>query len=185
MDKRDGEGRQDNRDAVRSGNRRGEGFALSKSEEKEVEQKLPPSVQVLHETIRIQGDLEMSRSTSALAWSALAAGLSMGFSMLVPALLQAHLPDVPERFLVSRLGYTVGFLVVILARQQLFTENTMTAVLPFMTRPGLHSLLRLFACGASFSRATSLAAPSSPMASGTCSCSSPRRATPCCPPARR
>jgi formate/nitrite transporter FocA (FNT family) len=143
MDKRDGEGRQDNRDAVSSGNRRGEGFALSKSEEKEVEQKLPPSVQVLHETIRIQGDLEMSRSTSALAWSALAAGLSMGFSMLVPALLQAHLPDVPERFLVSRLGYTVGFLVVILARQQLFTENTMTAVLPFMTRPGLHSLLRL------------------------------------------
>ena len=89
MDKRDGEGRQDNRDAVRSGNRRGEGFALSKSEEKEVEQKLPPSVQVLHETIRIQGDLEMSRSTSALAWSALAAGLSMGFSMLAPAVSTA------------------------------------------------------------------------------------------------
>ena len=67
MDKREGEGRQDNRDAVRSGNRRGEGFALSESEEKEVEQKLPPSVQVLHEAIRIQGDLEMSRSTSAFA----------------------------------------------------------------------------------------------------------------------
>lgn len=143
MDEREGAGRQDNQQAARSGNRRGEGFALSKSEEKEVEQKLPPSVQVLHETIRIQGDLEMSRSTSALAWSALAAGLSMGFSMLVPALLHVHLPDVPERFLIDKLGYTVGFLVVILARQQLFTENTMTAVLPFMTAPGMRSLLRL------------------------------------------
>ena len=143
METRDGKGRQDNEEAARSGHRRGEGFALSRSEEKEVERKLPPSVQVLHETIRIQGDLEMSRSASALAWSALAAGLSMGFSMLVPALLHAHLPDVPERFLIDKLGYTVGFLVVILARQQLFTENTMTAVLPFMTTPGLRTLLRL------------------------------------------
>jgi len=143
METRDGKGRQDNEEAARSGHRRGEGFALSRSEEKEVERKLPPSVQVLHETIRIQGDLEMSRSASALAWSALAAGLSMGFSMLVPALLHAHLPDVPERFLIDKLGYTVGFLVVILARQQLFTENTMTAVLPFMTKPGFRTLLRL------------------------------------------
>jgi formate-nitrite transporter family protein len=143
MDEREGEGRQDNQQAARSGHRHGEGFALSKSEAKEVEQKLPPSVQVLHETIRIQGDLEMSRSTSALAWSALAAGLSMGFSMLVPALLHANLPDVPERFLIDKIGYTVGFLVVILARQQLFTENTMTAVLPFMTAPGMRSLMRL------------------------------------------
>jgi formate-nitrite transporter family protein len=143
MEKQPGAARKDKQEAVRSGNRGGEGFALSKSEEKEVEHKLPPSVQVLHETIRIQGEQEMSRSTSALAWSSLAAGLSMGFSMLVPALLHAHLPDVPERFLVDKLGYTVGFLVVILARQQLFTENTMTAVLPFMTRPALDTMARL------------------------------------------
>lgn len=134
--------------AHRDSNRDGEGFALSKSEEKEVKKKLPPSVQVLHETIRVQGDLEMSRSISALAWSSLAAGLSMGFSMLVPALLHAHLSDVPERFLVERIGYAVGFLVVILSRQQLFTENTMTAVLPFMTSPSRRTfgrLLRLWA----------------------------------------
>ena len=137
------EGRQDNQDAVRAGNRHGEGFALSASEEREVERKLPPSVQVLHEAVRIQGELEMSRSTPALAWSSIAAGLSMGFSMLVPALLEAHLPPGPAWKLVSAFGYTVGFLVVILARQQLFTENTMTAVLPLMTHPGLRSLLRL------------------------------------------
>lgn len=143
MDTREDEGRQDNKGAVREANRRGEGFALSASEEREVERKLPPSVQVLHEAVRIQGELEMSRSVSALAWSSLAAGLSMGFSMLVPALLQAQLPAAPGWKLVSAFGYSVGFLIVILARQQLFTENTMTAVLPFMTRPGMHSLMRL------------------------------------------
>lgn len=143
MNTRDGDGRLDNEDAVRARNRDGAGVGLSRSEEREVAQKLPPSVQVLHEAVRIQGDLEMSRSVSALAWSSLAAGLSMGFSMLVPALLQARLPDAPAWKLVSAFGYTVGFLIVILARQQLFTENTMTAVLPLMTQPTLRSLLRL------------------------------------------
>ncbi len=67
----------------------------------------------------------------------------MGFSMLARALLLAHLPDAPASFLVENLGYTVGFLIVILARQQLFTENTMTAVLPMMTNPGWLALSRL------------------------------------------
>lgn len=142
MDRRPASGRRDNRQAVRD-SERSEGVSLSASEEKEVAKNLPPSVQVLHETVRVQGELEMARSTAALAWSALAAGLSMGFSMLAPALLHVHMSDTPERFLFSTLGYCVGFLVVILARQQLFTENTMTAVLPVMTLPSARSLWRL------------------------------------------
>lgn len=142
MGRRPASGRRDNRQAVRD-SERSEGVSLSRSEEREVEKNLPPSVQVLHETVRVQGDLEMARSIPALVWSSLAAGLSMGFSMLAPALLQVHLSDTPERFLISTLGYCVGFLVVILARQQLFTENTMTAVLPFMTQPNRHTLWRL------------------------------------------
>ena len=142
MERSPASGRRDNRQAVHDSDRR-EGVSLSASEEKEVAKNLPPSVQILHETVRVQGDLEMERSAAALAWSALAAGLSMGFSMLTPALLHAHLSDTPERFLLSTLGYCVGFLVVILARQQLFTENTMTAVLPVMTQPGARSLWRL------------------------------------------
>ena len=139
----EGEVRKDNQEAVHSGIRRGDGLNLSPSEEREVEHKLPPSVQVLHEAVRIQGELEMSRSMSALAWSSLAAGLSMGFSMLAPALLQAQLPGGPGWDLVAALGYCTGFLIVILARQQLFTENTTTAVLPMMTHPGLAALMRL------------------------------------------
>jgi len=135
--------RHERHEAVRAEGRQGDGPQLSAEEEREVARKLPPSVQVLHEAVRIQGELEMDRSVAALAWSSLAAGLSMGFSMLVPALLQAHLPHASAWEIVTTLGYTVGFLIVVLARQQLFTENTMTAVLPLMTHPGMKSLMRL------------------------------------------
>jgi formate/nitrite transporter FocA (FNT family) len=40
-----------------------------------------------------------------------------------------------RRILLENLGYTFGFIIVIMARQQLFTENTVTAVLPVMHNP--------------------------------------------------
>lgn len=120
-----------------------DGFSLSREEQGEVEQKRPPRVAVLHETIRLEGEQELSRGIAALGWSALAAGLSMGFSMLARGLLHRHLAGLPGSFLVESLGYPFGFLVVILARQQLFTENTMTAVLPLMTHPSLRKLAAL------------------------------------------
>ncbi|MFO1060660.1 MAG: formate/nitrite transporter family protein [Dongiaceae bacterium] len=89
---------------------------------------------VVHEIVREEGEAALCRSPGSLAWSGLAAGLSMGFSFLAQALLQAGLPDAPWRHLVAGLGYTVGFVIVILGRQQLFTESTLTAVLPVLTR---------------------------------------------------
>jgi formate-nitrite transporter family protein len=72
----------------------------------------------------------------------------MGFSMLAEALLAAHLPDRLWRPLIASLGYSVGFLIVILGRQQLFTENTLTVILSLPLRKnvtlGLH-VLRLWA----------------------------------------
>jgi formate/nitrite transporter FocA (FNT family) len=56
----------------------------------------------------------------------------MGLSLLAEGMMRAHLPDTPWRALVSSLGYTVGFLVVTLGRQQLFTETTLTACLPLL-----------------------------------------------------
>ncbi len=85
---------------------------------------------------------------SALAWSGLAAGLSMGFSFLCLSLLQAGLPPAPWRHLIASAGYSIGFLIVVLGRQQLFTESTLTAVLPLLTRRDratLFSVLRLWA----------------------------------------
>jgi formate/nitrite transporter FocA (FNT family) len=77
----------------------------------------------------------MERPATSLWWSGLAAGLSMSFSLLAMALLEMHLPDAPWRSLVRSLGYPIGFLMVVLGRQQLFTENTITVVLPVMAEP--------------------------------------------------
>lgn len=91
-----------------------------------------PKGAVVYGAIHLEGKDELARSTSSLAWSGLAAGLSMGFSFVVEALLHHALPETPWRPLVSKLGYSVGFLIVILGRQQLFTENTLTVILPLL-----------------------------------------------------
>ena len=116
---------------------------LTPREERDVEEKQSPTAHVLHETIRREGDRELERSASALLWSAIAAGLSIGFSMLAPALVQARLGQTPATALLAALAYSLGFLLVILGKQQLFTENTLTAVLPVMTKPSLSSFARL------------------------------------------
>ena len=91
--------------------------------------------------IRQEGEDELRRPATALAWSGLAAGLSMGFSFVAEALLTAHLPDRPWRQLISKSGYSVGFLIVILGKQQLFTENTLTVILPLLLHKSLKTLL--------------------------------------------
>ncbi len=105
---------------------------LSKREEQEAIKRSSPRAVVVHEAIRKEGEEEITRPTQSLAWSGLAAGLAMGLSMMGDGLIRAGLPDAPWRDLVTSLGYTIGFLVVVLGRQQLFTENTVTAVLPFL-----------------------------------------------------
>src|SRR5690349_8167211 len=97
---------------------------LTEQEIHDAEERSSPRVHVVHEAIRIEGEEELKRTSSALAWSGLAAGLSMGFSLVTEGLLRSHLPDTPWRPLVSKLGYSAGFLFVVLGRQQLFTENT-------------------------------------------------------------
>ena len=116
---------------------------LSAQEEHEVEKNQPPRAAVLHEIIRAQGDQELERSIAALWWSALAAGLTMGLSLMGMGLLNSRLPDGEGFKVIASFGYCAGFLAVILARQQLFTENTLTAVLPVMTKPTLANFGRL------------------------------------------
>ncbi|WP_158811425.1 formate/nitrite transporter family protein [Beijerinckia sp. L45] len=103
----------------------------------------PPEARVIHEIIREDGEKALKRSVTAMAWSGFGAGLSMGFSFLVMALIRGALPDAPWRGLVAGFGYTIGFLIVVLGRQQLFTESTLTAVLPFLTRKDLKTFLQM------------------------------------------
>jgi formate/nitrite transporter FocA (FNT family) len=55
----------------------------------------------------------------------------------------AGLPDTPWRPLISKAGYCVGFLIVILGRQQLFTENTLTVILPLLLRKDAATFVRV------------------------------------------
>ncbi|RMQ50859.1 putative Transporter [Pseudomonas cichorii] len=116
---------------------------LSAEEEREIDENQPPRAAVLHETIRIQGDHELERSAAALWWSALAAGLTMGLSLMAMGLFRSRLADVDASHVIASFGYSAGFLAVILARQQLFTENTLTAVLPVMSKLTLTNIGRL------------------------------------------
>src|SRR4051812_7410014 len=116
---------------------------LSQHEHEDVAERKHPRAQVLYETIRSEGEEELARPSSALAWSGLAAGLSMGLSFLAMALFRGALPDAPWSKLVSALGYSVGFLVVIVGRQQLFTENSLTPIIPLFQELSVKKLLHV------------------------------------------
>ena len=129
-----------NRSAERE-NRRDE-----KAEDVEERQRLPTPV--IYEIVRREGEEEMKRPLTSLWWSGIAAGLSMSFSLLAQGVLLSHLPDTPWRPLITSFGYTFGFLIVVLGRQQLFTENTITVVLPVIadfTAKNVKSLGRMWA----------------------------------------
>jgi formate-nitrite transporter family protein len=110
---------------------------LTDRQEQEAEDRTSVSALVVHEAIRKDGDEELRRPISALAWSGLAAGLSMGFSFVAEALFRTYTPAAPWRPLITNLGYPLGFLIVIVGRQQLFTENTLTAIIPLLARRNL------------------------------------------------
>jgi formate/nitrite transporter FocA (FNT family) len=105
---------------------------LTREETRSVAKRRKLRAAVVYEIIRAEGEGEIARSFAALWWSALAAGLSIGFSVLAEALLKSALAGTPGAAIIENVGYSVGFLIVILSRQQLFTENTLTAVLPVM-----------------------------------------------------
>ncbi|WP_051464750.1 formate/nitrite transporter family protein [Carnimonas nigrificans] len=104
---------------------------------------MPSKAAAVHEKIRQSGEKELGRDFMALWWSAVAGGITMSTSLIARALLHTYLPDSDMGFLIDAMGYTVGFILVITANQQLFTENTVTPVLPFMSNPSLSGLGRL------------------------------------------
>lgn len=87
---------------------------------------------IIHEVILREGEEEMERSPSSLAWSGLAAGLTMGLSFAAPGLLDAAASGTPVSKLFVAAGYPLGFLIAIIGRQQLFTEDTLTPIVPLL-----------------------------------------------------
>ena len=115
---------------------------LDEKQQRQAAERAAPGPLVIHEIVREEGQSELDRSFSGLAWSGLAAGLSIGFSFITQAYLQAALPTASWTRLVAGFGYCLGFLIVVLGRQQLFTETTLTALIPTLTQRTGAALLR-------------------------------------------
>lgn len=96
----------------------------------------------LYEAVQAEGERELLRPLGSLWWSGVAAGICISASVLATAFLQMHLPDTVWAPLVSDMGYVVGFLIVVLGHLQLFTENTITTVLPLLASPSVDGLWR-------------------------------------------
>lgn len=102
------------------------------SEDDAVEEAAMLSPKLLFESVRRNGEEELLRPNRALLFSGIAAGILISFSVLGEALLRTWLPDAEWRYIVENMGYTFGFMLVILGRMQLFTENTITTVAPVL-----------------------------------------------------
>jgi formate/nitrite transporter FocA (FNT family) len=116
---------------------------VSPEQTEEIESQSRPNAALIHETIRAEGEQELKRHWWAILVSGFAAGLSIGLSLVVQGKLHAALPEGAARDLIAPFGYSVGFLVVVLGRQQLFTENTLTPILPLLHHRDLQTFLNV------------------------------------------
>jgi formate/nitrite transporter FocA (FNT family) len=96
----------------------------------------------IHENILRPAEQEIRRPAAALLWSALAAGLVIGFSPLASAFL-AQVASDPYKHAAAAAAYPLGFIFVIIARSELFTENTLVPVIPLLERPDLKTFGRV------------------------------------------
>ena len=116
--------------------------SLTDEERDQLTDKARLSAVTIYAIIRREGEEELSRPASSLWWSGVAAGLAISASLLSEAALRANLPDTPGRHLIAAWGYCVGFVLVILSRLQLFTENTITVILPLLAAPSSSQLVQ-------------------------------------------
>jgi formate-nitrite transporter family protein len=107
---------------------------MSTALQAEKSEELPPkkdSRQILEHEIS-EGQVAVERPVGALFLSALSAGLDIGFSLFLMAVMMTQvtgaLPKPIMAILVANM-YAVGFLFVVLGRSELFTEQTTLAFL--------------------------------------------------------
>ncbi len=116
---------------------------MNTTPDQEVEQESSPDSPTIYVQVAREGEAEMQRPSTSLFWSAFAAGLLISFSLLVKAVLGAESEHLSITHMIDSLGYTVGFVLVILSRLQLFTENTISPVLPTIAKPCLENARNL------------------------------------------
>lgn len=87
-----------------------------------------PSAEEIYKQVSTNARQELERTTTALALSGFGAGAFMGLSAMGTAIALAILGTSPYARIISRMFYPLGFIVVIIGRSQLFTENTLYPV---------------------------------------------------------
>ncbi len=116
---------------------------LDPGEREAVAERETGSAVVIYEVIRKAGDEELERPASGLFFSAFAAGIAVCASLIAVATIRADVPEARWSELVVAMGYTIGFVIVVLGNLQLFTEATVTAVVPVVAKPSPHNFWRL------------------------------------------
>lgn len=133
----------DNRHAIDIGEGERPNEHFDAKEVQDVEDRRASSSKVVHEVVRLQGEEELERPVLALLLSGLAAGLAMSLSLMSELSLRSHLPDTDWAPLIYYLGYPAGYVIAVMGRLQLFTESTVTAVLPVASAPSWRNVGRL------------------------------------------
>jgi formate/nitrite transporter FocA (FNT family) len=104
-----------------------------------------PSAEEIYKQVARNAQSELKRTSLSLCISGITGGMFMGLSALGVGVIAALLGNSPHSFIISRMFYPLGFIVVILGRSQLFTENTLYPVaLVLAEKRELWNTLRLW-----------------------------------------
>lgn len=125
-----------------SGGGNGGGGETGGSRQKNLER---PTAEDIYEQVALNAKTELKRSTLSLAISGYAGGIFMGLSGLGTALVLGLFGTSPRTHFIATMFYPIGFIVVIIGRAQLFTENTLYPVaLVLSEKRELWNTLRLW-----------------------------------------
>jgi formate/nitrite transporter FocA (FNT family) len=97
------------------------------------------SAEEIHDNILVPARKELERPAAALFWSALASGLAIALSFLGGAYASTLVAE-PHAKAAAAAAYPLGFIVVILGRLALFTENTLVPVIPLLNHRDARTL---------------------------------------------
>lgn len=119
---------------------------MSAGEDEVGQDRVRASAADIYERVKHDAADELERPLAALAFSGLFAGATVGFGAVAAAAVSATLAGHQDATLVGAIFFPIGFIVVIVGRAQLFTENTLYPVtLVFDERRHLVATLRLWA----------------------------------------
>jgi formate-nitrite transporter family protein len=105
-----------------------------------------PTAHAIYEQVEKNGRQELGRNISSLAISGVAGGMGMGLTALATSIAAAQLGNSGAQQFIVHMLYPIGFIVVILGRAQLFTENTLYPVALVLAQRGyVLQTLRLWA----------------------------------------